>query len=247
MIILESYALAAAPTVSDGTGAAFLATPDPKEVWVAQAWTSTIDVDLGAVRDVDAIFLGFTNASADASWTIAKGTGLGSGLTVIHGPAAMRAADSIGPRHQSFAQLDAVHAARYFRISVTQTGGVPLTAGALAIGKAFRAPYEFGGGRTPIDTGIKEALLGGGFGLGEGVVKAQLRWSFIDLTPAQRRTLWALAKRRGEGRPIVVVEELGEDAGFGEEIHYGLFDKFQAYEREAPGQTRWAMSMTEWL
>jgi hypothetical protein len=254
MIILKPLDVAAPPTAGGaagaGSGAANLLTPDPKEVWVAGAvGVSTIDIDLGAAMDVDTFFLGFTNATAGATWLIQKGTGLGTGLTdLVPAGTAMRAADSLGPRHHGLAHLAAVANARYFRITVTQTGAEPLQAGALMLGKAFVAPYELGGGRQAIDTGAREDLLGGGFGIGEGVVKAALRWTFIDLAPADRRALWELVRDRGETKPVLVVEELGEgDEGLNEEMHYGVLDQLEAYERQAPGQTRWALRMTEWV
>lgn len=243
MIILEPLPIAA--IAGTGVGANYLLTPDPKEVWAGTyAGGHEIDIDLGALAAFDTIFLGFTNLPAAAEWYIYTATGPGTGLALIVPPRPARAADSLGPRHHCLARLAAPVEARYLRITVSSN--VAPVAGVVAVGKAFQAPFEFGSGRTLIDTGAKEALIGGGFGLGDGVVKAQLRWSFVDLSPAKRRALWALTYRRGERKPIIVVEELGEDAGLGEEIHYGLFDRFQAYERDDPGQTRWALSMTEW-
>lgn len=67
------------------------------------------------------------------------------------------------------------------------------------------------------------------------------------VSAADRRALWALVKDRGERRPVLVAEELQEGAGTNEELHYGLFDRFEAYERQAPGSTRWSLSMTEWV
>lgn len=247
MIIARPIPIPTAP-VAAGDGAEYLLTPSPKEVWVADAvGSTTIDVDLSVAEDVDTFFLGFTNATAAATWQIQIGTGVGVGLVdLVPAGTAMRAADSLGPHH-ALAVLDAPVNGRYFRITVTQTGAEPMQAGILILSKAFVAPFEFGSGRQPIDTGSKVALADGGFGLGDGVVKAALRWTSADLSPADRRALWALAMDRGERGPVLVVEQLGEDGGLNEEIHYGLFDRFEAYERQAPGQSRWALSMTEWV
>ena len=252
MRIIEALSIAATPTIAGaagaGSGAANLLTYSPREIWTATSvGLSTIDIDLGSAQDVAGFFLGFTNASSAATWSIQKGTGLGTGLSTIVASTGFRAADSIGPKHHGFAALAAPQNTRYLRLNVTQTGSAPLQAGILMVGKVFAAPYEFGGGRIPIDTSVKEVLPDGGFGIGEGVIKAGLRWRFIDLDAATRRELWRLVYGRGEARPIVVQEDTGEGAGLNEELHYGLFDRFEHYEREAPSQSRWALSMTEWL
>jgi hypothetical protein len=245
---LPIAALVVGGTAGAGSGYANLLTSDPKEIFVAGAGNAqtVIDIDLGSAADVDFFFLGFTNMSLAATWSIDKATGLGSGLANLVPTGATRPFDALGSRWHAFAQLAAPANSRYFRIKVDQTGAA-LQAGILMLGKKFQAPYELGGGRTVIDTGAKEPLPSGGFGLGDGVVKAGLRWTFPDLSPADRRKLWSIVYGRGERQPVVVVEETGEDAGLHEEIHYGLFDRFQAYEREAPGATRWALSMTEWV
>jgi hypothetical protein len=197
---------------------------------------------------VDTFFLGFTNAAAGATWGIEKATGLGTGLTSIM-PAGtlMRAADSLGPRHHALAFLPVPVNSRYFRITPTQAGVTPMQAGILMLAKAFVWPYEFGSGREPIDTSAVDELRDGGFGIGEGVVKARLEWTFVDLTAVMRRALWAITWGVGKSKPILVVEQTGETAGLNEEIHYGLFERFEPYQRQAPEMTRWALSMKEWL
>lgn len=250
MRILEPLPIAATPTIAGtagaGSGAANLLSASPREIWLAgDDGISTIDVDMGTAVDVQGLFLGFTNATTAATWKIEKGTGLGTGLTEIMATGAFRAADSLGPGHHGFAVLDDPVNARYFRLTVTQTS-VALRAGVLAIGRIFQAPYEYGSGRILIDTSTREGLPDGGFGIGAGVIKSGYRWTFIDLSAADRRELWRLTSRRGEHRPVVVDEETGEGAGLNEELHYGLFNRFEPYEREAPDQSRWALSMEDW-
>lgn len=251
MRILDPVVIADTPlmgaTGGAGSGAANLLTPSPREVWIADAvGGTTIDFDLGAAQDIQGFFVGATNASAGSTWKIQTGTGLGVGLEDIYGYVAFRAADSIGPVHHGWAVLPAPVNARYFRVSIIQTGDDPLLIGLLLVGAVFQAPYEYGGGRVPIDTSTIEAMPDGGFGIGEGVVKAGFRWTFIDLAPAVRRELWRLVYGRGQGKPVVIDEEAGEGAGLNEELHYGLFDRFEPYVREAPGSTRWALSMVDW-
>lgn len=251
MRILEPIAIAATPTIGGsagaGTGAANLLTPSPREVYLAGAvGYSTIDIDLGAAQAVQGFWLGSTNATAAATWVIQKGTSLGGGLADIKADGAFRAADSLGPVHHGFAVLPAPVTSRYFRILVTQTGADPLLIGSLLVGNVFQAPYEFGGGRLPIDTSAIEELTDGGFGIGRGVVKSGYRWTFGDLTPAQRHGLWRLVYERGASAPTVVDEETGETDQRNEELHYGLFERFEPYARSSPGRTRWALSMREW-
>lgn len=233
--------------VAAGTGAGNLLTASPREIWVApSSATVTIDVDMGAAVPVDSFFLGYTNADAGASWTLYSGTGLGAGLSVISGAAPLRASDSIGPRHHAFHRLAAPVVARYFRLSLTQSGGVALQAGVLILGKAFERHRELGGGRMPLDTGARQALNDGGFGVGSGVVKSVFSFSFIDLSDADLSELWAIAATVGLRRPVVVVEDADLALGRNEAIHYGVFERFQPYARQEPGTSRWAFSHEEW-
>lgn len=251
MLLLEPYAFAATPSVSGsagaGSGAQYMATPSPREVWLAgAAGTTVIDVDLGSARPVGGVYVGFTNAAAGATWRIQSGTGLGSGLTdMLPNGTTFRHAENSDPLHPGFAWFQAPVTTRYVRVTIVQSGAA-LQIGSLAIGAAIERPHELNGGRGIVDTGSKEALPDGGFGTGDGVVKAAVRWTYSDIGNADLRALWAFAKRRGERRPIVAIEYPTDAPVRSEEAHYGLFDKFEAYTREDPDATRWAMSMTEW-
>lgn len=246
VLIIKPLAIAAVPTVT-GTGAANLRTADPNEAWVAASTASlTMDIDMGAAVEVDSFYLGYTNAAAAASWTIASGTGLGTGLVVIKAAGPMRAADSEGPRHHAFARLAAPVTSRYFRLTLAQSGGSPLYAGALVIGSAFEKHREYGAGRSVIDTGTRQDLPGGGFGMGDGAVKAQFAFSFIDVTEAEERKLWSIRKDRGLRKPLVVVEDADLANGLNDAIHYGVFDRFQPVEKVEADTLRWAGSILEW-
>jgi hypothetical protein len=245
-LIVAPLAHGAAPT-APGTGAGNLLTRDPKEAWIADGMgEKRINVDMGGVISIDAFFLGFTNATADAQWTIYSATGPGVGLVARHS-GAFRAADSIGPSHHGFVRLAAPVASRYFTIAVTQGGADPLYAGIVLLGLAFEKHREFGGGRTIIDTGTRQDLPSGGFGDGEGAIKAQFSWSFIDLTAAELRALWAIKVGRGTRAPLLVVEDADLTQGRNEAIHYGVFDRFQSYESVEADTNRWAGSVVEWL
>lgn len=234
--------------VSSGSGADNLLTRSPREVWLAaDAGGQTIDIDLGEERSIDSFFLGATNAAADASWSIWQGSSLGGGLSEIIAAQTMRAGDSLGPTHHAFTRMAAPVTGRYFRISISQgVGGDPLFAGALLIGLAFEQFRELGGGRQPIDTGTRNSQSDGGFGTAAGVVKALFNFSFIDLTDADLRRLWAIAYKVGLRSPCLTIEDADLAYGRNEAIHYGVFQTFQPYERQEPGSSRWVFSHEEW-
>ncbi|WP_370171283.1 hypothetical protein [Sphingobium abikonense] len=246
VLIIKPLAVVLAPSLP-GSGQANLLTADPNEAWIAPSTAAvTMDIDMGASVSIDSFYLGYTNAAASATWAIARATGLGTGLTSIRAAAPMRSADSEGPRHHCFARLPAPISSRYFRLTLTQAGTAPLYAGALVLGRAFEKHREYGAGRTPIDTSTREDLPGGGFAISEGVVKSQFAFSFVDLTEAETGQLWAIKKDRGVTRPVLVVEDVDLSSGLNDAIHYGVFERFQAYERLDPAATRWAGSVLDW-
>lgn len=246
VLIVNPMAVAAVPAVA-GSGAANLLTYDPNEAWIAtSAASATIDVDMGVAVSADSFFIGHTNADQAATWTIETGATLGSGLAIVKAAGPMRAADSDGPRHHAFARLVAPVVSRFFRFTLNQAGASPLFAGTLIIGRAFEKHREYGPGRTIIDTGAREDLPGGGFGIGDGTVKAQFAWSFIDLTDVELQRLWSIKKDRGLRKPLLVVEDADLTVGLNDAIHYGVLERGQAYERADADISRWAGSIVEW-
>jgi len=246
VLIVKPEPHGAPPNVA-GSGAVNLLTPSPKEVWVAPSTAPVeIQIDLGVPTTIDSFFLGYTNAAPGATWALATKTAPGAGHSGLHdGP--MRAADSLGPRHHAFKRLAAPVTSRYFSIALYQAGPTPIYAGALILGQAFEKYRERGSDRTLIDTGIRNDLPDGGFNTGDGVVKAQFAFSFVDLTDEERNRLYAIKRDRGLRKPVLVVEDADLAAGQNEAIHYGVFERFQAYERTNPRKTRWAGSVLQWL
>jgi hypothetical protein len=245
VLIIKPEPIAALAAAS-GSGLTNLTTPDPKEVWVAaSASTQYIDIDFGAPVTVDSFCLAYTNARAAGTWFIQTGTGLGTGLATILEPSLMRSADSLGPRHHCFARLTTV-TSRYFRVVINQGGTIPFYAGALVIGRAFEKHRERGPGRMLIDTGTRNDLPGGGFNMGDGVVKVQFAFSFVDLTDAENARLDAIKRDRGLRRPVLLVENADLAIGRNEAIHYGVFERFQAREDIDADVSRWAGSVIEW-
>jgi hypothetical protein len=229
-----------------GSGVANLQTPSPREIWIAPGTgAQTIDLDLQSAQDVDCFYLGSTNARADAVWTIQSIAAIGGAVTATHVNAqAMRLAGNIRTRYPAFARLPAPVTGRYFRIVVNQPT-TPMQIGVLAAGLAVEWPYAYGSGRLPIDTSRVVAHPDGGFGVDPGIVKTAFQWRFVDLDETMLDKLWAIADERGESKPIVAVE--GPSAPpKATAVHYGLFRKFEAFEREDAAQTKWAFSIEEW-
>lgn len=233
-------------TAAGWGGVANLQTRSPREICVAPgAGAQVIDIDLLAAQDVDAFYLGATNARADAIWTIQSIDAIGGAVTATHVNAQpVRLGGNIRARYPALVRLAAPVNGRYFRITVNQ----PTTAfeiGRLVVSLAFDWPYALGGGRGPIDTSRVISLPDGGFGIDEGVVKAMFQWRFLDLSPAALAKLWQIVEELGESRTLVVVE--GPDyPPLATSVHYGLFRRLEPFEREDPAQTKWAMTVEEW-
>ncbi|WP_066550764.1 hypothetical protein [Sphingomonas sp. CCH15-F11] len=242
VLIVPPIAIAAI-AVSAGADGGNLLTPDPREVWTAPG-SATIDIDLGVATAIDSIYLGYTDLSAAATWTISSATGMGVGLAVISPAAPARAADGEGWQH-CFVRLAAPVVTRYLRVAVTSAAA--FHAGILAVGLAFEKHRELGGGRGLIDTGGRTDLPSGGFGTGSGVTKASLSFSFVDLTDGETARLWRIARDFGTRRPLVVVEDADLPAAQNDAIHYGVFARFSDYERREANATRWQLSHVEWV
>lgn len=250
MIIIQPLTISAI-AVSRGSGGANLLSPDPKEAWVDNAVGSAvnIDIDLGASTSWDCLMLGFTNASAAATWTITGGTA-GYTASTLKPSGALPAASRINaPRRHGLFVKAAPSAERYIRLACTQPAGAPLQAGIVLVGQAFRPTWnrEWGSGRRPIDLGNKTALPSGGFAAVAGGRKAGYSWTFGDLDDVEVDALYAIALDRGESRPLLVVEDPDATPGLNERIHYGLFDRFESYDRQQADKTRWAMSIEQWI
>lgn len=253
MIIVAPMAIAAIGA-SRGDDIANLLSVDPKEVWADSAVVSaaTIDIDLGAVRTLDTILLGYVHGpAAGATWAISGGVA-GYAETALKAAGPLRVADAANqfPAWSHGLWFGAIASVRYIRLTITQPAGFPaLMIGALVIGHAFQPALnrEWGSGRRPIDTGTATALPGGGFGIAEGVRKLGFSWTFGDLTEAEVESLEAIALECGETRPVLVVEDPAATVGLRNRIHYGKFDRFRAFERRNRKQSRWELGVEQWV
>ncbi|PXW73775.1 hypothetical protein C7451_10961 [Blastomonas natatoria] len=234
-------------TVSNGTGGLNLLTPSPREVWRAAAvGSSNIDIDLGANVSIDTVFLGFTNATPDATWSVATMTNSsGAGLSVVAGTRALRVPGPIGQRQHGYLRLDAPISTRYLRLTVTQMGsGAPLQAGILLVGLTAERPYEYRAGRVALDLSKRTELVDGGFGINPAAIVSSYRFTLSGLTDEQVEDLWQIVMTVGESAPLLIVE--GHDTLRFSHLHYGLFQRLEPYEREEPEDTRWGLSIRDW-
>lgn len=254
-LLILAPAPIAAIAASRGQDVLNLLSDDPREVWADSAVGSaaSINIDLGVARPIDTVFLGHLLAPLDAAtWTITGGLA-GYGEFEVKASSALRVPDVGGlvrppMLSHAFWHGDPLNA-RYLRIIVTQPGaGLPLTGGALMVGRGLTTQlnHEWGAGRRPIDTGSVTPLPGGGFSTVEGVRKSSWSWTFGDLTDAELDALFEITLYRGEGKPVLVVEDHAQTAGLRRRIRYGLFRQLRAYERLSKGRTRWEMTVEDW-
>ncbi|MES2987688.1 MAG: hypothetical protein V4808_07265 [Pseudomonadota bacterium] len=252
-LLILAPAPIAAIAVSRGSGAMNLLTPDPKEVWAdtVAGLVAQIDIDFGAVRSIDSVFLGHVlPPHADAVWTITGGTAGYTQLAVkASGP--LRVADVVNRApslSHAFWHGQAV-SLRYLRLSLTQKAGEPpLTAGVVLAGLGFVPAWnrEWGSGRRVIDTGTATALADGGFSIVEGARKAAWSWTMGDLSNAEIDWLWEIVLARGETLPLLVIEDPDATAGLRRRMHYGKFQQLRPFERSKPNRNRWELTIEDW-
>jgi hypothetical protein len=252
LVIVEPRLIAAA-AASRGTGADFLRSVSPKEVWMdsATGGTVTITIDLGAAVEIDTIMLGYVRGSeAATTWSITGGL-VSADQSVIQAATALRVPDVPG-RSASVSHalwMGGARTLRYLAIALSHPGPARLSAGVLVIGKAFSPELgqDWGSGRQPIDTGNATALPDGGFATVEGVIKSAFSCTFSDLSEAETLQLEAIAAALGSVRPGLLIEDATRSAGLIARMHYGLFGKWKPFERRNRPQTRWDISIEQWV
>lgn len=249
-------------TASRGFGEARLLTNDPKEGWADSTTgpTATLTLDLGSAQSVDSLFLGSSNAADAATWAISSGVNSPAETVWLNATRMSAPYRRTGKPRMSFFRRGSIVAnafvpapivARYIRVSLIQPAGSPnLTIGNMAAGLAFQPLYgnEYGSGRATIDTGNRESLLGGGFGTLLGIRKKVWSGQLGDLLDAEVDRLDDIFEDKGSTIPVVLIEGTEGVATVvqQEQIHWGVFQKLEAYERQAPAVTRWAISIEEW-
>lgn len=232
-----------------GNDAQLLLTPDPKEVWQRGGnATTAIEIDLGEERSVDAVFIGFATLSAQSQVQVIKTTAFGSGTTtLVSANRPFRAPGGKGPAYHHFVRFDQPATLRYMRIIIsTGNTGPDLQAGVMMVGRALVYPYEFRSGRRPIDMSGRTSTKSGGFGIDVGATKSAFRCTVAGLSDNDVDDLYELAMLAGESIPVLAVEG-HQGTPTHRQLHYGLFDQFEPYEREAPQDTRWGLAFEDWI
>lgn len=238
------------PTSSNGsdTGLSNLTSKDPKEVFQASSTASrNIFIDAWSSVTLGGVFIGYTNAVA-ATAQVFKDTGAsGAGAVAVTSAEALRPSDCKTVRSNLWLPFTP-DSSRYWHIALS-SNSTALQIGALAIGNPFEAEWdkELGHGRRPIDTAQVQQLLSGGFGVEDGAKKAAFNWTFGDLTDAELEQLWGVAIRVGRSSPVVIVEREGASNGASEQVHYGLLQTFEKFERRDPSATKWSLEIEEWI
>lgn len=236
-----STAAIAASTLTDSGR---LLTASPKEVaYKAGAGTVTIDIDLGAIMPVSAIYLG--GMSSALNFTVTGGT-VGYTTTAIGVSTTAHKLSGLAPRKtmMTFTELNV----RYIRLDgPAAPDGFQI--GNLVIGKAFRPTYghEWGAGRTIGDTGSATQLLSGDFGILDGARFRQWDFTLGDLTDDEVEALDDFLMTVGNTRQVVVCEDTAQTNYLDARTHYGLFDKIDKFERLIPGATKWSLKVKEWV
>lgn len=234
-------------TASGGmTNPARVALADPKEAAVnGTALANTLDLDLGSSQSIDSLLIGYARNGTGASLTLS--TGVSAHGETSRGSIAPAQSDLTEPARQYFFQ-SAPFNARYLRIGIPAAIGTTFQIGVAVVGKAFFPTWgtEYGAGRLLLDTGTVERLFGGGFGIDPGTIVSGYQWTFGDLQNAEREALFNICKRLGSTRSVLVIEDADLTNGLHNRIHWGLFNKLEAYERLNPADTKWSFQISDW-
>jgi hypothetical protein len=228
------------------TAVSRLLTPNPKESVVigGAVADANIDIDLGAVKSIDTLFLGYVSPGMSLSMNYGV-AGVGE-ASVPGGTYTLRASELFSPSYHLPVVLSAPISARYIRFLIATPAAGFL--GTIAAGLSFQATWghEYGAGRPIEDTGSVERLKDGSFGIDEGVAVGGYQWTFGDLTDVEVQKLYAIARDRGQGKSVLVIEDPDQTDGLNERTHWGLFDKLEPYERLMPGASRYAFRIRDW-
>lgn len=236
--ILILAPLPIAGVTGPGTAPANLLTPDPREAWIAPGGNPALTIDLGVAATFDTVFLGYVAVPA-GQITLQADTVLGAANLA---PARLVSR----PAHALLVLAQPVTARN---LTLTVAAGAAFSAGILMIGDGFTPGwnYEWGAGRTPIDTGTRDRLQGGGFAIDLGIRKSSWQCTLGDLTDDEREQLYAIALDRGQTQPVLLVEDPAQTAGLAERIHYGTFDRIEVYERKDADLNSWAVRVEDWV
>lgn len=219
-----------------------MASPDPKEVaYTVGAGAKTIDLDLGSVQDVGAIYLG--GVSGTTSFAVTGGAA--SYTTTNFGNIVVAPSRSGTAPRQYLLTLDA--SLRYIRLSANLADGFEV--GIAFAGERFTPEWnqEYGAGRYLIDTSAVARNRAGGFGIDEGAIIPGYEFTLGDLSDEEAEALFELLRKVGESRPMLVCEDATVSSDLDARTHYGLFQRIEKYERRSINVTRWSLKLERWI
>lgn len=252
LLMMRPIDFSAIAASSGGATVTNLLTPDPKEAWTTpNTATPHVEGQFATARTIDTIHLGFTDLPHGTTINFYTYSAVGplAGSTLVGGFTVDNPTGDTRPRHafaQAAAPIANVLAAG---ATITQPGARVATIGVLSAGLALQ-PYwghEYGAGRFVVDTGNKERLFGGGFGISRGARAGGYSWTFGELSDAEVEALYSLALDAGETGSVLVIENPDTaEAGLNERIHWSMISRIESYERFAPGATRWAFRVEDW-
>lgn len=228
------------------SGQANLLTPSPREIFAGQGTSLILVADLGAPTLFDCIYIGGLLPQPLTNCVSYRCSDSATLIPESNQEHIANLPGSVTPRRQVVVRRQQPEISRYVAIAISQPGVAAIEIGALCVGLSWSHPYAYGSGRQLIDTTRRTDLIDGGFGLEPGVRKAAYRWRFIDLSDAEVDALWDATYGAGQGVPVVVIEDASVNPPPDRSVHYGLLDRFEAYERSNPNDTSWGMSLTEW-
>lgn len=222
-------------------------TPDPKEV-ASGSGPGYVNVDMGASVEADQFFAGFLSANAFTAINAYSQTDLAGTTRTLVGALSIGGA-AVRRRH-GFLKTAAPSTSRYFSFHVDVGVGVAWSLGIAAIGKSVQPAWghEWGSGRYIDDRSDVSPLRGGGYGIERGARVPGWQFTTGDLTDAEVKSLWDITAEVGTSAPVVVCEDPAlAQPDLNEAIHYGLFDRPEAYERQAPQLNRWSFRVRGWV
>lgn len=241
LVIVRPLPIASIASSSGEASAALLASPSPKEAFVASSTGArSITWDTGAVSPIDTVHVGWINAPDGATITVTiNGSVLGASAPAAGQPGM--------PRHL-FVKAATPITGRNITVTLNGFAGVTAQVGTVAAGLAWSAQWgqEWGAGRTLGDTSSVERLFGGSFGVDEGVSFTGYQWTFGDLQTAERESLYALLYGVGIRGNVLVIEDIEAGAGLNERVHWSKFTKLEAFERVDPTNSRWSLRVDDW-
>lgn len=235
--------------ISGLIGGANVLRPEPKQVAVSSGGYLAVQANLPGATLVDTLLVGFVGSAGVALDGLTFSfLALRAGNQVQLGAASLLATRVRSGRRHALLQLSQP---QVLDVVAFYLDGAPagISIGLFAAGLAFRPTWggEWGGGVGLVDTASVTRRKDGGFGIDPGVRAMLPQWTFGDLSDTERTDLFGLLHGCGESEPMLVIE--GDDTGptLSEQIHWGLFTRIEAYERTAPGTTRWSLRFQDWV